>query len=65
MSKEGEMQVYKCMDAFVVRLLKRLENNGPLGIDFGGGGEALAFDQINDVANDNGQSHSRTNYHNL
>ena len=50
---------------FVVRLLKRLENNGPLGIDFGGGGEALAFDQINDVANDNGQSHSRTNYHNL
>ena len=52
-------------DFFVRATSKILEYDRLLGVDFGGGGEALAFDQINDVADDNGQGHSRTNYHNL
>ena len=59
------MQVYKYEWFFVRATSKILEYDRLLGVDFGGGGKALAFDQINDVADDNGQGHSRTNYHNL
>ena len=52
-------------DFFVRATSKILEYDRLLGVDFGGGGEALAFDQISDVPDDNGQGHSRTNYHNL